>query len=536
MWSEERRANTLRTTWLAVCYAASLTGIYLIELHSYLLFHTMVELFSVCVAFAIFMIVWNCRHFIQNNYLMFLGFAYLFVGGLDLIHALAFQGMGVFPGHGANLPTQLWVAARYLESLSLLLAPVFLRRRIHSIVILLVFGLISCLLLLSIFVWSLFPLCFQKQTGLTPFKEISEFIIIGILLVSLVLLQKNRTWFDHRVLTWVAWAIVLTIVSEFMFTLYAAPYDRANMIGHFLKLISFYLMYKALIETGLRQPHTLLYRRLKQHESELQEAHDALEQRVRQRTAELSQTVERLREQIEARTQAEERLLANQKQLQALAVQLLTVEDQERRRIANELHDSIGQILAFLKIELGELQRSGLPAEVTHAIGRIREQVETAIKQTRSLTFEISPPELYTLGLEPALEELAQRFGEERGLQCHVYDSEEPKPLSDPIKTLLYRIVRELLINVAKHAKAKMVSIQLSRADDRLRVTVVDDGTGFDAAGLDNRAANTVSGFGLFSIRERLQHVGGSLVIQSSHGQGTQVTIEAPIGYDKSSD
>jgi hypothetical protein len=261
---------------IAVCYAAALAGIYLVEMHSYLLFHCIVELFSVCVAFAIFMIVWNCRPFIQNNYMLFLGIAYLFVGGLDLLHALAFSGMGVFPGHGTNLPTQLWVAARYFESLSLLLAPIFLRRRIHSIAALVVCGLISCLLLLSIFAWPIFPICFREQTGLTLFKETSEFTIIGILLVSLVVLLRNKSWFDHTVLMWVSWSVVLTIASEFMFTLYAAPYDRANMIGHFLKLISFYLMYKALIETGLRQPHKLLYRRLKQHEVELQEAHDVL--------------------------------------------------------------------------------------------------------------------------------------------------------------------------------------------------------------------------------------------------------------------
>ena len=266
--------------------------------------------------------------------------------------------MGVFPGHGVNLPTQLWVEARYFESFSLVLAPIFLRRRVHSFVVLVICSLVTCLLLLSIFAWHIFPVCFREPSGLTRFKEVSEFIIIGILLISLIVLLRNNSWFDHRVLVWVSWAIVSTILSEIMFTFYAAPYDRANMIGHFLKLISFYLMYKALIETGLKQPHTLLYRRLKQHEMELQKVHDELEQSVRQRTLELSQTVEKLRDEVGARTRAEEEIRANQKQLQALAVQLLNVEDQERRKIANELHDSVGQILAFLKIELGELQRN----------------------------------------------------------------------------------------------------------------------------------------------------------------------------------
>ncbi|MCF7973931.1 MAG: hypothetical protein K9N55_08955 [Phycisphaerae bacterium] len=536
MWSREIQEDFLKKTCLVIGYAAALTGIYLIEIHSYLLFHTIVELFSVCVAFAIFMIVWNCRHFIQNNYMLFLGMAYFFVGGLDLLHVLAFPGMGIFSGDDPNLATQLWVAARYFESLSLVLATLFLRRRIPSIAVLLGCGVISCLLILSIFTWAVFPVCFREPMGLTRFKEISEFLIIAMLLVSLGLLVKNRSWFDPLVLKWVVWSIVFTVASEFMFTLYAAPYDRKNMAGHFFKLISFYLMYKALIETGLRQPHTLLYRRLKQHELDLQKAHDALEDKVQQRTYELSQTVTRLTEQVTARIKAEEMIHAKQKQLQALTVQLLTVEDQERRRIASELHDSVGQILAFLKIELGEMQRSDLPREMIDAIGRVREQVDQAIRQTRTLTFEISPPELYTLGLESALEELAQRFGEARQLACHVYDSEEPKPLSDHVKNLLYRLVRELLINVAKHAKAHTVHIQLAKVESNIQITVVDDGVGFDVACLDNRLPDTQAGFGLFSIKERLGYVGGTLDIQSGPGRGTRVTIAAPLDYSDTHD
>jgi signal transduction histidine kinase len=533
MWSIEIQESILKKTCLAVGYTAVLTGIYLIELHSYLLFHTMVELFSVCVAFAIFMIVWNCRHFIQNNYMLFLGMAYFFVGGLDLMHVLAFPGMGIFPGDDPNLATQLWVAARYFESLSLVLAILFLRRRIPSIAVLLGCGVISCLLILSIFTWAVFPVCFREPMGLTRFKEISEFLIIAMLFVSLGLLVKNRSWFDPLVLKWVVWSIVLTVASEFMFTLYAAPYDRKNMAGHFFKLISFYLMYKSLIETGLRQPHTLLYRRLKQHELDLQQAHDVLEDKVQQRTHELSQTVARLTEQVTARLKAEEMIQAKQRQLQALTVQLLTVEDQERRRIASELHDSVGQILAFLKIELGELQRSVLPEELIDTFARVREQVDQAIQQTRTLTFEISPPELYALGLESALEELAQRFGEARQLACHVYDSEEPKALSDHVKNLLYRLVRELLINVAKHAKAHTVHIQLARVENNIQIAVVDDGVGFDVARLDNRLPDTQAGFGLFSIKERLGYVGGTMDIQSGPGRGTRVTIAAPLDHSE---
>ena len=145
------------------------------------------------------------------------------------------------------------------------------------------------------------------------------------------------------------------------------------------------------------------------------------------------------------------------------------------------------------------------------------------------LTFEISPPELYTLGLDSALEELAQRFGEERRLQCQVFGLDEENPLCDHVKSLLYRIVRELLINVAKHAEARCVDIRLSRVDGYLRITVEDNGKGFDVARLTRHQTDSIAGFGLFSIRERLHHVGGSLNIDSELGQGTKVTLEVPM-------
>ena len=105
-------------------------GIYLTSHYNYLLFHSLAEIFSIVIACGIFMIAWNSRRFLDNNYLLFIGIAYLFVGGLDLIHTLAYKGMGVFQGYETNLPTQLWIAARYMESLSLFLAPFFFGRKL----------------------------------------------------------------------------------------------------------------------------------------------------------------------------------------------------------------------------------------------------------------------------------------------------------------------------------------------------------------------------------------------------------------------
>jgi signal transduction histidine kinase len=529
MESDRTYPEVVKKGIAGVCCVLVVVGLYLLSLRNFLLFHTLAEMLSVSVALAIFIIVWNSRRFVQNSYMLFIGMAYAFIGGLDLLHTLAYQGMGVFSEQGANLPTQLWIATRYMEGLSFLIASLFVRRRLRVGLVLFSYALVSCLLLLSIFHWKVFPVCFVAAEGLTAFKKVSEYIIIGILLASLVLLRRRTSTFDPRVLRWVSLSIVLTMASEFTFTLYASPLGALNTIGHLFKLASVYLVYKALIEIGLREPYNLLYRDLKRRETDLEKARDELETRVGLRTTELSRTVEALQGEVQARMGAERRILADQQQLRALTGQLLDAEDKERREIATALHDSVVQILAFLKMELGELQRSRLPEDALQALGRIREQVNEAITRTRTLTFEISPPELYTLGLESAIEELAQRFARERHLECRVHDSQEAKPLSEQVKTLLYRSVRELLINAAKHAQAKAVDITLCRADACIQVVVEDDGVGFDAGHLVDGSPHKTAGFGLFSIRERLTHMGGKLYIRSGNGRGTRVTLLAPL-------
>ena len=298
-----------KKSYLAILFSiALLFGLYLTSLYSYLLFHGLAELFSIVIACGIFMLAWNSRRFLDNTYLLFIGIAYLFIGGLDLIHTLAYKGMGVFPGYDANLSAQLWVAARYVESLSLLSACFFIGRKLKTNLVFL--GYISAMFLLlgSIFSWNLFPVCYVEGMGLTPFKKISEYIISLILLASIAMLFKKRHEFDEGVLRLLIASIILTIGSELAFTFYVHVYGLFNLIGHYLKIISFYLIYKAVIQTGLLRPYALLFRDLKRSEEALRTAHDELEQRVNERTAELTEVNEQLRQQIDERRQAEEAL------------------------------------------------------------------------------------------------------------------------------------------------------------------------------------------------------------------------------------
>ncbi len=239
---------------------------------NYLIFHSLTELFSIIVAAAVFVIAWNVRDMIENGYLQFLGIALLSVAGIDLAHTLAYNGMGVFPGHGPDLPTQLWIAGRTLESVSLLIAPTFLSRRVRPLPILATYVCISAAVFLSTFVWTIFPACYVEGQGLTLFKIYAEYAICLILVLAMVRLLFHRSSFERPILVLLCASILATIVSELAFTQYANVYGNFNLTGHLLKVVSVVFIYKALVETGFRRPYALLYRSLAESEQKFRSA------------------------------------------------------------------------------------------------------------------------------------------------------------------------------------------------------------------------------------------------------------------------
>jgi len=238
------------TTAKLIFTALLLVALFLTSLYSYLLFHTLAELFSIVIGATIFILAWNFRRFYQDSFLLFIGIAFLFFSFIDLLHTLAYRGMGVFPEYDANLATQLWIAARYLQSLSLLVAPFLIGRQLYPRWILGGFALVTSLLLLSIFAWDIFPVCYIEGVGLTRFKVISEYIIILILTSAIAaLLIIGRRRLDRKALRYLVSSIALTMAGELAFTFYLDVYDFSNLIGHFFKILASYLVYKASIES-----------------------------------------------------------------------------------------------------------------------------------------------------------------------------------------------------------------------------------------------------------------------------------------------
>lgn len=231
---------------------------------------------------------------------------------------------------------------------------------------------------------------------------------------------------------------------------------------------------------------------------------------------------------ISERKAAEARLLAYQNELRSMASQLSLAEERERRRIAIVLHDRIGQTLAICRMRLGALVESAPPDHFARPLGEINTLINQIIQETRSLTFEVSSPLLYEVGLEAAVERLTEQIGKQNDILCKFEDDGQPKPLDDDICVLLFQTVRELLLNVSKHAQAHHAGVSIKRRDSKIQIIVEDNGVGFDMCRIRSRRSS-VRGFGLLSIRERMHLIGGHIEIESKRGHGTRVTIVAPL-------
>ena len=619
---------------------AILVGLWATSVSTYLVFHSIAEIFSIVVACGIFVLAWNSRRFAQNNYLVFIGIAYLFVAGLDMLHTLAYKGMGVFQGDESNLATQLWISARYLESISLLIAAFMIGRKIRFQAVWIVYSAVTACLLAFIFYWRIFPTCFIEGTGLTPFKKVSEYVICLFLLLSIVFLLRRRGAFEPHVAGLLVGSIAVTIASELAFTLYIHVEGLSNLIGHYLKIISFYLIYKAIIQTGLTRPFDLLLRGLKQGEEALKTAKENLEAEVHERTAQLQQSIEKLREtelryrtianftydweywenpdgtftyvspscehltgytaqefvdhpellidiilsedrpiwkqhrteiraefkfheiqfrihtkdgevrwiehacrpvnnnegtflgfrgsnrDITERKQAEAGLARSRETLQRLAGGLLSVQEEERRRLARELHDDLTQRLAVLAIETGKLehQLEDLPAGIREKIGHVKEQMVKLSSDVHDISRQLHPSIIDDLGLRQAIQSECVNFTNREGIAIQYEPKTIPPDIPREVSVCLFRIVQEGLRNIAKHAKVTEAQVKLEGHDDTISLTIEDAGVGFDPALRQGKA-----GLGLISMEERARLIRGEFLVQSRPGRGTVISVTAGL-------
>jgi len=213
-----------------------------------------------------------------------------------------------------------------------------------------------------------------------------------------------------------------------------------------------------------------------------------------------------------------------QQKLLDLSAELSLAEEKERRRIAAELHDDIGQTLAMVRIKTESLMMSSIQEEVVQSIGLIRDLIAKSIQKVRSLTSQLSPPLLYEVGFGAALRWLGDKFQLENGLQVDILGDTVRKELGEEVAVTLFQVVRELLMNISKHAKANNATIMICMDKGKIIINVMDDGIGFDVARVGKKDE-----FGLFNIRQKMRHLSGEITFESKIGKGTNVCLMAPF-------
>ncbi len=231
---------------------------------------------------------------------------------------------------------------------------------------------------------------------------------------------------------------------------------------------------------------------------------------------------------ITERKNAEDAIKVYQQNLRSMTSELNLAVEKERRRIAVDLHDHLGQSLAMARIKLSGMKSEPLPEKTIEDLVETEKYVIDAIKNSRTLTYELSPPVLFELGLPAAINWKLEQLNSKYNLNTNLEVEDEVPDINEDLLILLFRSVGELLNNIIKHSEASSVNVKVNFKGRYLNISVSDNGKGFETKKIDSRY-NKTAGIGLFSIRERLEYFQGKMYIESSPGKGTKIYLSVPV-------
>lgn len=275
----------------------------------------------------------------------------------------------------------------------------------------------------------------------------------------------------------------------------------------------------AVLQLGMAIERMFIQEKLSQYNQQLS-------LKVEERTDQLKKANKSLKEEIRKKDQSERQLLLHREKMRQLTIELLSAQERERKKIAVELHDSIGHNLAYIKMGIQDITR-GYDEKKT-AADKIVSMIDQLIRENRTMSFSLSPPSLDSIGIGAALEDLCEKTMEEHDIQVLFHEVSKSIQLDENSRFLVYATSRELIFNVVKHAHAKKLIVRLDRSNGFLTLDVEDDGVGFDALRIYHQIGKR-GGFGLFSIRERVAAIGGKMELDATLGLGTKVRVEIPL-------
>ncbi|HSB34350.1 MAG TPA: MASE3 domain-containing protein [Nitrospirota bacterium] len=530
-----------RTVPLVTAGLLIVFGLYASSLYNYLLFHSLIELFNVLTALVIFILAWHTRRIQDNRFLLFIGISSLSSGTLNLAHALAYKGMGIFAGYSADLPTQLWIAFRYVASASFLLAPFFMKRNFNPGRVIAAYALLTVALFFAVFTGR-FPACFVEGSGLTAFKILSEYVIALFFLASLVLLFLRRAQFDRAVFRLLIAATLAAALSEIAFTQYVSVFGPANKIGHFLLLASTVCIYRAFVVTGVAEPSRVLFRDLKLSEEALQKARGELELRVRERTAELARANEELEEEIAERRRAEEALRKLNEELEHRVAERTSELEAANREleafsysVSHDLKAPLRTIEGFAQAieeeQSGRLDDSGrnYVRRVRSAAGKMSQLIDALLNLSRQSRGVMRPSSVNLSSLaKNVAEELANAQPDRK---AGFVIAEGITATGDPV--MLRAALENLLSNAWKFTRgceSPRIEFGAERKNGNIVYFVRDNGAGFDMTYADRlfkafqrlHSADEFPGIGigLATVQRIVQRHGGKIWAEGKPGKG----------------
>ncbi len=462
--------------------------LYVISRFNYLLFHMLAELFSISVAGAVFLLAYNVAGPSRNDSMVFLGISYFYIGMIDLIHTMAYKGMGIFPEElGSNTATQLWIAARAMEAVTMLVYPMLINHRFKawSFKINIAYAGITAVIMAAVFSWGIFPVCYIDDTGLTVFKKTSEYIICIVLAAAVILLSSRRDDMDKDVFRLLFFSLVVTIAAELAFTFYVDVYGFSNVLGHFFKIISFFLIYAAFVRSSLIRPYSTIFRQLEQEKEAL-----------------------RLSE-INLRTSEE------------------TIKQQlrEKETILKEVHHRIKNNISSVKNLLILQSDSTSNVEAKDIIEKAINRVESMYQIYQKLLLTDDYGELSVKNyIEDLVMSIIDIFPEDGKVTVKM----EIDDFTLDVNRLfpLGAIVNELITNSMKYAfagrESGSIDIVLKRMNNCFTLSIEDDGSGIP----DDFDANKSPGFGSMLVKMLAQQINGAVTMENRYGTRSVITFE----------
>lgn len=494
-----------------------------VSLYNFLLFHTLAELFPVIISVLMLVIAWETRDFSRNYFLMFLACSFFWVGALDLVHLLVYKGMNIFPFTDANPATQLWIIARYMQALILLVAPFYLSRPVNLFLTFFGFGLIS-FVFASLIVTGHFPDAFVEGSGLTAFKIGSEYVIILLLAGALVHLIKKRKQLGTEVFDWMVLAIVLTMISELSFTFYVSVYGLSNLVGHIFKFFAFWLIFIAIVRVSLREPYV------------------NLESIVSEKTKHLSEEIVEHKRTGSALLHAKK---VAEKANRAKSVFLTSV--------SHELRTPLNTIIGFSEMLKSDESFPNDQKEKLSFINRSGEHLYRTIDNILELA-EIEAEGVYVVP-EPfdivlMISDVSRKFHSDAEAKELKFSHEVDQTLTRYVKAdsgKLQAILNNLLANAIKFTTEGEVSVRARTSVNEsgstsitLVLEVQDSGCGipaeqFERVFLPFEQAEDVestvkgAGLGLTITKAYVDLMGGEISIESEVGKGTVFRVVLPL-------